>query len=114
VPELSRTDVAWLAGWLEGEGNFSRGVVRVTSTDFDVLEKALRMTGIGNICAPSADPRGNRKPSWVWTVSRKADARQLMELVWPHMGLRRKGQISHWIGQTLTVEEILRTRDLPE
>lgn len=86
-------DTGWLAGLIDGEGNISRGTVRVTSTDLDILEKARRVSGAGDIVARSADSRGRRKPSYVWQVLRKRDALPLLAAVLPHL-CTRKAQLA--------------------
>ena len=44
---MTETEIAWLAGWLEGEGCFSMGgstpKIHVVNTDLDVVEKASRL-----------------------------------------------------------------------
>lgn len=49
---MTQIELAWLAGWLEGEGSFyyilshgnsPRILIQVFSTDIDVLQKASRL-----------------------------------------------------------------------
>jgi hypothetical protein len=49
---MTATDIAWLAGIIEGEGTFGRkghpaGQVRVQMTDEDVIDRLHSLTGVG-------------------------------------------------------------------
>lgn len=105
--EISAVDLAWLAGFLEGEGSFMGGRqsgtlasgapktsvrIRVTapSTDFDVLYRVQSIAG-GEIYGPTQ--REACKPLYQWALVRRARAVELMELLRPHMGARRVEQI---------------------
>ena len=76
------TDAAWLAGIIEGEGsirinsmttrNYGALILAVTSTDCDMLDNIVAITGVGRI-KHKGTPKGNRRESWVWTcASRQA------------------------------------------
>jgi hypothetical protein len=100
---LKHDDLLWLAGLLEGEGSFMRGhpdrpnlpVISLTMTDEDVIARAASVMGV-NYC------EYDRKPG-VWKVMyviqfKGKRACEIMELLRPHMGARRRGQIDSALG----------------
>jgi len=100
LKDMSPTDLAWLSGWLEGEGCFStlpnngRKFIRVCtgSTDLDTIQKAMEITGIGTLTKRKPG-KSNKQYLWMWTVCAKADARALLETLLPHMGIRRSARM---------------------
>lgn len=108
---ISDTDIAWLAGLLEGEGTFrlqSRSYYKkdgklygpyqyprlsVGMTDEDVIQHARQIIGTGKIYR-SVDKRDTtHKPIYTLVVSTTNDVLYLCRLLLPHMGERRKQQI---------------------
>lgn len=105
------SELAWLAGLIEGEGSFhfsekprpsGNGVrflfaVSVSMTDEDVILRAHRIAGCGAVHGPhgpySTAKRGNRLPQWRWAVWRREEARAISERLLPLMGVRRQAQI---------------------
>ncbi len=97
---MTKTELYWVAGLLEGEGCFSRKssggtsrniLVSCQMTDPDVLKRLQRIAG-GTFHGPHGNgPRG-RLPRYMWRVHGKA-ARLLMEKLLPLMGKRRSGRI---------------------
>lgn len=92
--------VAWLAGWLEGEGHFYVRSVRdaqwewgITgaSTDHDVIltVAALLKVKLRN-GPPVAAPRS---PYWVFALNRRQDVLDVCKLIYPYMGKRRQATI---------------------
>jgi hypothetical protein len=96
--------LAWVAGYLEGEGCFHLqqvdnqrfGLYRyprviAACTDLDVLQRLQRASGVGRIVGPTR--RGTNSPMWRWTVSTTREAVELMEAIYPFMGQRRRARI---------------------
>jgi hypothetical protein len=92
-------DIAWAAGFLEGEGCFKRTNVNETKFGQSVtanqvhkppLDKLQEVFG-GSLMLRN-ERRDNQSDIWVWAVSGK-NARALMCLLRPHMSPRRQGQI---------------------
>jgi hypothetical protein len=91
--------LAYLAGWLEGEGSFNsydrrktgRGVsftVRGVSTDWDTINNISKIVSCGTWC----QCRGDKKAVFAWSIcGPKAVA--LAVSVYPLMQSRRKSQI---------------------
>jgi hypothetical protein len=102
---MTENEIAWLAGYLEGEGSFvchpikkHLMTLKITfqSTDEDVSKKAASLMK-ANINGPyHRQGRANRKP--YWTVHISGDrAVSLMQLLLPQMGIRRSQQINNSI-----------------
>jgi hypothetical protein len=55
--QMSATELAWLAGWLEGEGSFSIKHIKGWnyasivggSTDFDSIQRLVELTNVGRV-----------------------------------------------------------------
>lgn len=100
---MTKTETAWLAGLLEGEGCFrvyresrtnqGRDHLRVTvsMTDEDVLDRAAKLLGV-NTTGPYAPKKAHWSPYYKLQVT-GADAATLMRSVLPYMGLRRSTKI---------------------
>lgn len=103
---MTETELAWLCGWLEGEGTFfchiepskrstrkayARLTVRAVSVDKETIEKAQRIAG-GRIYGPY-NYGGGRKDHWQWGLSGRQQAADFMRLIRPHMSTRRQAQI---------------------
>lgn len=96
---MSRDDLLWLAGLLEGEGTFDlhRGKyprVRVGMSDRDVVGRAATLLG--------ARVRLSLKPApnsamWHAEIS-GTKAVAIMREILPHMGSRRSGKIATVLG----------------
>jgi NADPH-dependent glutamate synthase beta subunit-like oxidoreductase len=91
-------ELAWIAGLLEGEGNFhvqrprGRGclVVRFGSTDRDVADTVRTVLGAKKVNTYGLPNR--RKPYHCVAVYGQT-AREVMQAVYPYMHARRKARI---------------------
>ena len=90
---MTDIEIAWLAGLLEGEGcfHFSRtGMIQVSMTDKDVIERAAVLMGVQwrpiKRCIP-----GN-KPVFIVRVTGPR-ALNIMTTILPFMGMRRTAKI---------------------
>lgn len=100
----SDTDIAWLAGLLEGEGYFARGehkpprrpqvVLSLQMTDEDVVLRAQMIAGLLNRTTfKRPDHRSDRfSDMYGWSVHGD-EAMRIMRLVRPYMGQRRGAKI---------------------
>lgn len=101
TPEI----VAYLAGFLEGEGcfcirkfkkhpDYRYPEIIVGSTDMDVLVNAREMSGgLGKVYSRKVPTNPKHKQCHIWGITKTAEAHQLMELVLPFMGERRSEKI---------------------
>ena len=91
-------DLCWLAGLLEGEGSFMPGEpskpraprISLAMTDSDVVHRAAALLGVRSVYAYTR--RQGRKTSFQFAV-RGSRATEVMRLLYPLMGARRKAQI---------------------
>jgi hypothetical protein len=101
---MESADLAWMAGFLEGEGYFvtqtsKRGYVRMrigaTSTDLDVLEHLQRLVPRSCIQGPYGPTRTSygTKPHWKWILHPRIPVVELAGELRPLMGSRRQEQI---------------------
>lgn len=102
---MTSEQLAWMAGYLEGEGCFSLGRGRyvqifVASTDRDVIERVSDLWGGTHIgvqrqagtLPQSGAPSPNAQTLWRTSLSgKRADA--LLRAVKPLMGQRRRARI---------------------
>jgi hypothetical protein len=96
---VRENDIAWLAGYLEGEGYFvqqPRGAkgISVSATDPDVLCRVADIAGRGEVRELK---RSTDKQVYRWYVF-GAPARNLMASIAPLMGNRRRARINEILG----------------
>jgi hypothetical protein len=95
---ISKLDLHWLAGLLEGEGSFMPGEpsnpnaprISLAMTDFDIVRRAADLFGIKSISTRAG------KPGWQTSYSFHLKGRRaivMMQQLYPLMGARRKTQI---------------------
>ena len=105
APTISPRDLAWLAGFLEGEGCFSSQryyqnrtcwydlpSIQVNMTDRDVVARAGRLLG-GRQVSVRVNCKTKHKDQYVWRVNGKRAVHVMRKLL-PHMGKRRAKRIS--------------------
>lgn len=98
---MNDTELAWLAGWLEGEGTFhcstdKRGYTRLSvrgvSVDLEVIQIVQRKAGQGRIYGPYKYGT-NKQFSFQWAICGRHAAAEFMRMLRPHMSSRRQAQI---------------------
>lgn len=100
---MQDTDIAWVAGLLEGEGCFSiyerknrpnttDCAIHCEMTDEDVIRKLHNIVGVGNISYRPA--RRNRQPTWILSVYKKHDIFKILISIMPYMSKRRLAKAS--------------------
>lgn len=105
---MTPNDIAWAAGFFEGEGCISvtkagYPVLTITSTDKDVLLRFQRIfNGAGGLY-PRLKRQPHHKDAWVWNTGRRADCKMILEAMLPYLGSRR----------TAKAEEVLPTCEKP-
>lgn len=96
----TRVEIAWAAGLFEGEGTITHTTARnnttgkahrlsLESADLDVLERFVRVVGVGEAKLVRRTPRPGRKPTWVWKVDGRRRCEPVLRLLLPHLGRRR-------------------------
>ena len=93
----TKSEWAWFAGLYEGEGSVVASLknhqthLTITSTDRDVLERARKIAGCGNINTWVPEQR-NWRTRYTLTITRRDDVFYLLEKMRPWLGRRRTEQ----------------------
>lgn len=86
-------DLAWAAGFLEGEGSFvtngPHAVVQAFQVELEPLERIRSFFG-GRLTHQKR--RGNRQDIWIWRANGPR-ARSIMYTLWPLLSVKRREQI---------------------
>lgn len=113
----SRENIAWLAGLIEGEGCFyiqpnpsGSSLIKVCMTDEDVILKAQRIAGCGQVSGPRMH-MGGRKPAWTWTLARAKHVLAISYAIYPFMGERRTLKLKQLIDRILSMKKTLHERN---
>lgn len=101
----TREGLAWAAGLFEGEGciavsrkgNHTQWSMILASTDHDVLERFLEVTGMGSITGPF-QREANHKPHWIWRTGKRANVYALAVALHPWLGVRRQERVMECLG----------------
>ena len=101
---MTRDDLMWLSGFLEGEGCFTRVLGRsrkpetwhakvvVENTDEDVMLRVQQLIGAKTLGSYESQRYRGAKKSYTAAIT-GPKALALMIEVYPYMGSRRKGRI---------------------
>lgn len=104
MPDVSETEIAWLAGLLEGEGSFGMITshvagkayrypkIVVNMTDRDVIARVAANFGNSVYVMPRPKNRPTHKQQWRAQVSGSAAA-EWMRRLYPWLGSRRRARI---------------------
>lgn len=95
---MSEQEIAWLAGYFEGEACFStRGeysvCIQIACTDRDVLERVKAITGCGNILGPYSRNNPKWNDYYLWNITKRQEVKKILNSIYPLMGERRKARI---------------------
>jgi hypothetical protein len=97
-------EIAWAAGLFEGEGCLTRNnrvepVARLNSTDEETPHRFSAVVRVGGVYGPYHQG-GRRKAFWVW-VACGWDALEVVDLLWPWLGERRRERARELFGSNL-------------
>ena len=92
---MTSTQLAWAVGLFEGEGcmtwrdkEHKRPYLKMSMTDFDVVEKFLDVIGVGRL-----DFIDKKNPKWKhqlqWRTTNERDCRNILSMFLPYFGNRR-------------------------
>src|SRR3954447_7246537 len=102
----TKTDWAWAAGFMDGEGSFTFKLgpeqkvkktgeivrygtfyIQVTNTDLSLLEKLQQIFGYGRIVTNNVDPvrYPGRKPRWHFSVAKASEIERIINNLWPYL-----------------------------
>jgi hypothetical protein len=117
IMTVTESDVAWAAGFFEGEGSISPSTrrgriegmsVSLGSTDYDVIERFSKIWGCGSLCGPYQ--RGTHKPIWHFRIHNFDDAKTMLERMYPHLGQRRSARIDEVLNLVAKARALLEPR----
>ena len=90
--------VAWAAGFFEGEGciktqKANYQAICINNTDKDVIERFVSIVNYGNLNGPyksnGRKHKPTHKPYWSWEISKKSEVKRILEMFLPYLGKRR-------------------------
>ena len=97
--ERTIADIAWCAGFYEGEGTIVYGAnnkgplrIKISSTDRDVLELMAKRSGVGGVSGPYSPKGFGKKPFFQWAANGHAAADLLRDML-PLLGERRSARV---------------------
>lgn len=93
------TELAWAAGFFDGEGTFYRRSrrsrkefnIEVSQRDRRVLDRFNEAVGHGKVI--NRNGRGATKPHFMWVCYRREDVYSTVNKLWPYLGEVKKEQI---------------------
>jgi hypothetical protein len=98
---LEREELAWAAGFFDGEGCFSYtesgkfACVRITQTEKQPLDRFARVVCVGKVYGPYAFPgdgRHARKPQYVYDVTGHQRVQAIIAMLWFKLGPIKRAQ----------------------
>lgn len=93
-PYLKKTDKAWIAGIIDGEGSLSlpkhQSKVQVGNTDFGMLERLKELCG-GKIYNSGRKKYNKRhKPCKFWVLYKKEKVKKFLKEIYPYLVCKSK------------------------
>lgn len=101
-----QTDLAWAAGFLDGEGciwakahnNPTRGKrdrqlkISAAQVDREVLDRLVSIFGFGKVYGPYPSSSDVGKPYYRWDLNHAANVVAILKLIWPYLGTVKRAQ----------------------
>jgi len=91
--------IAWASGLFEGEGCVFKATTKnkharleIKLTDEDVLQRFLKIVGYGKIYG-SYWAKKSTKPYWSWQCNKDQETIEVLKLLYPYLGTRRKNRV---------------------
>ena len=101
------TEVAWAAGFFDGEGNISHSrtslqvmvaqsgeALHEESRGVEVLERFRHAVGDRGVIYLRHEATERQRASYAWRVWREADVASVLALLWPHLSSPKRLQAS--------------------
>jgi len=96
MTEPTREQLAWAAGWFEGEGSIPRTTgkpaaarISITNTDHEILAAFRALFGDVGFIYPVPSPV---KPRWIFQATGE-DAIRILRLIYPWLYSRRRARV---------------------
>ena len=93
-------ELAWDAGFFDGEGTTSRhadsGQVRVTITQQErtTLDRFCCAVGVGKVYGPYSPPSHHGKVHFSYSVNKLVDVKKCLRRLWPHLSGPKRRQVA--------------------
>jgi len=91
--------IAWAGGYFEGEGCITQlrtghMAMVVSTTDEDGVRRFCRAVGTGSVRGPLSQARRGKqyKDLWTWRVTTQHQVLDVVALLWPFLGERRRAR----------------------
>jgi hypothetical protein len=98
----SREDLAWAAGFFEGEGCFDSGpsrnpewrrpIISISQVNREPLDRFQQVMGFGKVYGPYPPRRPNDAPLHRYQTAKYEYAQATVCLLWPWLTSQRRGQ----------------------
>lgn len=99
MSERKREELAWCAGFFDGEGNVcvSKDWIRSQTAQIDrlVLDRLIAATGIGRINGPYVMRRKDHyknKPQYFFSLNGFEEVQAFIAMIWPWLGQIKRSQ----------------------
>jgi hypothetical protein len=90
-----REDLAWLAGFFEGEGSVRVSCPRpdweITQVNLEPLQRGIGIANLGKIYGPYHNKKG-RQSYYRWKIGSFEEVQAIVCALWPWLSARRKRQ----------------------
>ncbi|HZO69391.1 MAG TPA: LAGLIDADG family homing endonuclease [Kribbellaceae bacterium] len=120
---MKATEIAWAAGLFEGEGCITifeqkqnvLPLIRlsVQMTDRDVLERFCRIVECGRVQVAHRAPRGNRKPTFGWSIGNRPDVERILLEFLPWLCERRAAKARLTLAEIAKLDRRCRSCNKP-
>lgn len=112
---INREEIAWAAGFFDGEGCFTSGsagkypVTRITQADAHVLERFRAAVGVGRVIGPFA-PSSGIKPIYHYVANGAEKTQAIGAMLWVFLSPIKRNQFrermskADWAGLRRTPE----------
>ena len=115
--KINREDLAWAAGFLEGEGTFYCNIqkpkkegwkaqaaisIRAVQVEKEPLERLANIFPFGKMYGPYMG-KSNKQPHYQWAVHSFEGGQALIAAIWPWLSTKRKTQAKTAITKSLQV-----------
>jgi len=108
VTNPTKAEIAWAAGFFEGEGYFTGGTHRlkhsaprfypaagINNTDLEMLTRFHRIVGVGTIRSRDVSYSPfNAKPQWIWRASKRREVEHVRDLLLPWLSTNRRERLA--------------------
>ena len=96
----NREDLAWAAGFFDGEGCFYArkqhgkyyATMETDQVDPEVLAKCQRITGLGKVKGPYKQGNVKHQDQWRWQTLGFAHTQALVAMLWTWLGTKKRNQ----------------------